>query len=696
MLLAVGLSIAVVLGLGLTFALNYANNQLMHSAHQRAESALNMLSSLHSQAMLNRRQVSDGDPAIATLNSAMAQFSKTSHDVDLWVTMSPKVVRYQLSNRASEMELPQDSIDEAAITTGRIQRQVEGSVLRETRPVVLGEGVASDPRCGSCHTRLMGFKQGEVLGTYSVRVRLGSEFAAWRFNLSNQLLFALCLSVLAVWMLMVLLRQAVLQPLQRIAAATGQLADDELSIDIPYTGKPDEIGQIADALESFRAKLAEREALSAENRLNAFLASHDGLTGLPNRRLFAQKVDEAIAEATATGKRVAGLIIDVDRFKHINDRFGHEAGDAVLRAVASSALQVLRDGEGIARFGGDEFAAYKLFSNEAELGEFLIRLEKAISAPVRYHATLIEPVASIGVSVCPDDTTRREQLINNADIAMYRAKADPALRRSRYDPEMDELSRRRDALRDELRGALERGELSLRFQRQNSAQDGTLCGYEALMRWNHPQLGEISPAEFIPLAEETSEIIGLGDWVLGEACALAARIDPGLSIAVNVSAIQITDPGLPQRIHEMLAHAGVSPTRLEIEITETALASNRERALHVLRQIRALGVRIAVDDFGVGYSALETLGLYPISKIKIDRSFIWEFESQVAARSLVSAVVSIGRSLGVHVLAEGIETPSQAALARELGCSEMQGFLYGKPLTRDEVLKDSRLIRAVA
>lgn len=467
--------------------------------------------------------------------------------------------------------------------------------------------------------------------------------------------------------------------LQRLEQAMARLARDELDGLIPELGGG-RLGRIGRALEQVRDRLAQRRTLLAENRYNAYLAQHDGLTGLPNRLQFAVRIDAAIGAAQASGGKVAAVMIDIDRFKHINDRFGHEAGDAVLRAAAAAVQAVLRDGEALSRFGGDEFAAFKLLpsADEAGLEEFLSRIEHALCAPVESHGATIRPRVSIGLSLWPDDTLRREQLINNADLAMYRAKAGRTRKRLRYDPEMDERARRRGAMVDELAGAGTRGELAVFYQGQHHI-DGTLLGYEALLRWTHPELGAVGPAEFIPLAEESGLIHELGEWVLHEACAAAMQLPPLLSIAVNVSAVQLTDPTLPDRVAQALRRSGLAPARLELEITETALAANRDRARAVLGQIRALGVRIAIDDFGVGYSSLDTVSVYPVDKIKIDRCFIADFVQHPASRTLVSAIVSIGDSLGVPVLAEGVETEAQRRLAQDLGCCAVQGFLFAQP-----------------
>lgn len=482
-------------------------------------------------------------------------------------------------------------------------------------------------------------------------------------------------------MALVMRRAAALALLEQ---ALNRLARDELDQPVGALGGGVVLGRIGSLLERVRVQLAERRTLLAENRYNAFLAQHDGLTGLPNRRQFAVQIDSAIAMAQAQDRKVAAVMIDIDRFKHINDRFGHEAGDMVLRSAAGTLQAVLLPGEGAARFGGDEFAAFKLLQGGTgdpapdELGMFLRRIESALCRPVESHGATIQPRVSIGVSLWPDDTTRREQLINNADLAMYRAKAGRGRKWLRYDPEMDERARRRGTLVDELAGAAARGELSLFYQPQHHV-DGTLLGYEALLRWSHPELGAIGPAEFVPLAEDSGLIHELGDWVLHTACAAATQLPPLLGIAVNVSAVQLADPALPERVRGALARSGLAPARLELEITETALAANRERALAVLAQLRTLGVRIAIDDFGVGYSSLDTISLYPVDKIKIDRAFITDLTSHAPSRTLVAAIVSIGQSLGVPVLAEGVEREEQAELVRELGCNAAQGFLYGQP-----------------
>ncbi|MBH0238636.1 bifunctional diguanylate cyclase/phosphodiesterase [Methylobrevis albus] len=411
----------------------------------------------------------------------------------------------------------------------------------------------------------------------------------------------------------------------------------------------------------------------------AHMARHDGLTGLPNRASFNERLDDELELASRDGCRVAVVGIDLDRFKDINDSRGHAVGDEVLRIVSARLSAVLGAGEFAARFGGDEFAVMKTIGQGEDLGDFVARLERALSQPIVLDGFDITPGASLGVALFPTDAASRDSLINNADLAMYRAKAAPAERVCFYEARMDEVSRQRRALATDLWHAVENGELSLAYQVQKSVVDGRVTGYEVLLRWDHPRRGRISPAEFIPIAEECGAIVPIGAWVLREACAEAARWDGGERIAVNLSPLQLGHVDLVREVHETLLVTGLAPARLELEITETAIIADKERALHILRQIKALGITIAIDDFGTGYSSLDTLRSFPFDKIKLDRSFMNDIDSNPQSKAIIRAILALGRSLEVPVLAEGVETDDQLQMLTVEGCDEVQGFLLGRP-----------------
>jgi diguanylate cyclase (GGDEF)-like protein/PAS domain S-box-containing protein len=421
------------------------------------------------------------------------------------------------------------------------------------------------------------------------------------------------------------------------------------------------------------------ERRAAEQRIE-HMAMHDALTGLPNRASYGGLLGAELELAARNEARVAVVGIDLDRFKEVNDVHGHATGDAVLCLLARRMRETLHKGEVVARFGGDEFAAFKSFADDAELNDFIARLETALSTRIELDDVTVHPGASLGVAVFPDDGVEREQLLNNADLAMYRAKDTVGRQVCYYQPGMDEAARARRVLANDLREAIARNELSLAYQVQKNVTTETVTGYEALLRWQHPRDGWISPTEFIPIAEESGEIIRIGEWVLRQACHEAANWAEPWRVAVNLSPIQLMHVDLVQIVTSALAESGLAPSRLELEITETAFVADKVRALHVLRQIKGLGVSIAIDDFGTGYSSLDTLNSFPFDKIKIDKSFLLDSETSHQARAIIRAVLALGHSLEVPVLAEGLESEDQLRLLRSEGCNEAQGYLWGRPM----------------
>lgn len=421
------------------------------------------------------------------------------------------------------------------------------------------------------------------------------------------------------------------------------------------------------------------------------MALNDGLTGLPNRTSFADRLDHEIDIANETGGRVALIGIDLDRFKEVNDLRGHAVGDMLLRTLGARLAKLLQDGEFVARTGGDEFVAIRRFTDYATLEDFLARLQDALFGPISEQGLEIVPGASLGVAIYPDNASSREMLIANADLAMYRAKADIALRVCYYDQSMDDIVRARRGLANDLRAAIDNNELDVHYQVQTSVATNQIRGFEALLRWNHPERGFIPPSEFIPLAEENGLIMQLGEWVLREACADAAAWKPPYKVAVNISPAQFTHADLPSLILEVLLSTGLPADRLELELTESTIFQDKERSFSVLRQIKALGVNIALDDFGTGYSSLEMLRAFPFDKIKLDRSFIHEAEESLQAKSIIRAVLALGKSLEIPILAEGIETEGQLSLLGAEGCDEVQGFLLGRPIPISKLVESGKI-----
>jgi diguanylate cyclase (GGDEF)-like protein/PAS domain S-box-containing protein len=411
----------------------------------------------------------------------------------------------------------------------------------------------------------------------------------------------------------------------------------------------------------------------------AHLAMHDALTGLPNRARFAEQCAWEMNHTARHGRSFAMLMIDLDGFKEVNDRWGHAEGDRTIIEVARRLDACRNDGELVARMGGDEFAAGKSFDTQTELSDFVERLAACFNAPVASDGHQIRIGGSIGVAVFPGDGYTLEGLMSNADLAMYRAKNGLAESICYYQPGMDETARARRQIAADLRHAIERDEFHLVYQPQHAVQSGEIIGYEALLRWIHPTRGAVAPNEFIPIAEETGTIFAIGEWVLQEAAREAMTWPTPLKVAVNLSPVQLRQAGVVDAITRTLLHTGLPPSRLELEITEGAIISDKARALHLLRQIKALGVTIAMDDFGTGYSSLDTLQSFPFDKIKIDKSFVLRALTSHQATAIVRAVLALGRSLDIPVLAEGVETEEQLALLSREGCSEAQGFYYGHP-----------------
>jgi diguanylate cyclase (GGDEF)-like protein len=372
-------------------------------------------------------------------------------------------------------------------------------------------------------------------------------------------------------------------------------------------------------------------------------------------------------------------VIDLNGFKEINDSHGYRAGDQVLAVVAKRMAGHMGKHDLLARLGGDEFVALTSFEHYEQLTDFVDRLKTTLEAPLTAGSLEIRVGASIGVAAYPGDADDADTLGNNAALALHRAKTQRSPVPCHYDPALDEAIRDRRELAGELRYAIEQGALDLHYQVQASVTTQQVTGYEALLRWTHPARGPISPSLFIPIAEENGLIQSLGEWVLRRACADAKSWSHDAKVAVNVSPLQLAHVDLPRLIHQILVDTGLPPRRLEIELTESAIMADRDRATHVLRQIKAMGIGIALDDFGTGYSSLETLRSFPFDKIKLDRTFVSELEHSPQAVAIIRAVLALGRSLDIPVLAEGIETESQLEVLRSEGCDQAQGYLLGHP-----------------
>ena len=427
------------------------------------------------------------------------------------------------------------------------------------------------------------------------------------------------------------------------------------------------------------AALIDRQTKSDAMQRLHHMAMNDALTGLPNRSSFQAELQRQIEVARTTGTTLAIVAIDLDRFKDINDVHGHKAGDDVLVLLANRMQAQLQGDDVVARLGGDEFIALTRYEDRDHLLKFVSRLDAVLKAPLAIGSLNARVDAGIGIAIFPNDADHAEALTNNADLAMYRAKRQGSIEPCFYDAVLDEAVRERRELASDLRRAIDEGGLELHYQVQTLVLTGEVTGYEALLRWKHPERGNIPPSVFIPVAEETGLMLQLGEWVLRQACRDAVLWEHQAKVSVNVSPLQLAHAELASVFEQILRETGLPPCRLEIELTETAIMTNRERALHVLRQIKALGIGVALDDFGTGYSSLETLRAFPFDKIKLDRLFISGLTDSRQAIAIVRAVLALGKSLAIPVLAEGIETEEQLDVLRREGCDEAQGFLLGYP-----------------
>jgi len=436
----------------------------------------------------------------------------------------------------------------------------------------------------------------------------------------------------------------------------------------------------------------EKDIADRDHRLE-FLAHHDPLTQLPNRLRFNDRMQHAMAKAQRTETQIAILFLDLDRFKNINDSLGHAVGDEVLREVADRLRKTVREADTIARLGGDEFLIIiediKDILGAATLAQ---KIQAILNEPIDIDNHELTATASIGISTYPNDAVDGEGLLKCADVAMYRAKEHGRNNYQFYTPDMNARTHELLLLEADLRKALEQEQMVLHYQPQIDLATGTLIGMEALVRWQHPEKGMIPPNDFIPLAEETGLIVPLGEWVLRTACKQnrtwqAAGL-PALKMAVNVSARQFRQVHLTDTIINILKETGLESRWLELEITESAVMKNVTSAILTMNNLHRQGIQLAIDDFGTGYSSLSYLKRFPVSRLKIDRSFITDITSNANDTSIAKSIIALADTMNMQVLAEGIETDEQLALLKEMGCQFGQGFLFSRAISAEELTKD--------
>ena len=456
----------------------------------------------------------------------------------------------------------------------------------------------------------------------------------------------------------------------------------ELALWITATRVYDKEGKLANYVRVF----SDISALKESQRQLQQLATHDALTNLPNRNLFSDRLNQAIGQAQRTGFGLGIFFLDLDHFKFVNDGFGNDVGDALLSTVARELEAQVRKGDTVARVGGDEFAILltNLKDTAADATTVASKVHERFSRPLVVGDRELTITPSIGISLYPGDGENAARLLTRADAAMYLAKEKGRNNFAFYTSEMSNKAIERVGLEAALRRALALGQFELHYQPQVLIAGGDVTGMEALLRWRHPDIGLIPPVQFIPMAEETGLIVAIGEWVLRTACLQSRAWQdaglPPLTVAVNLSALQLRQAGFVGVVSKILEDTGLDPRFLDLELTESMVMSKTDIAVPMLRDLKALGIALTIDDFGTGYSNLGYLKSFPLDQIKIDRSFVQDLPNSNDAASIARAIVSMGHSLGLRVIPEGVETFAQARFLARIGCERAQGFLYGRPL----------------
>jgi diguanylate cyclase (GGDEF)-like protein len=467
------------------------------------------------------------------------------------------------------------------------------------------------------------------------------------------------------------------QPLARLDEAAGRLASGE-HVQVRVRGS-DELARLATSFNEMVGKIVEREQRITQ------LAFNDVLTGLPNRTMFHQQLDHLFLAYEGDGCLFALHCLDLDQFKVINDTLGHPAGDTLLVETAQRLRRAAR-GHFVARLGGDEFVVLQSAAGDRNAIDRLARdILAAITQPLTIDGNEFVPSTSIGIAIAPDDGRDGGTLLRNADLALYRAKEAGRGTYAFFEESLNERAQERRQLESDLRLALERGEFELHYQPLFDLELNRICSFEALLRWNHPRRGLVSPMDFVPIAEDTGLIVPIGAWVIREACREAARWPDEVRVAVNVSPVQFHRGALHDTILGALANSQLAPNRLEVEITESIFLEGSESTLRLLHGLRTLGVRVALDDFGTGYSSLSYLQSFPFDKLKIDRSFIHNLLTREGASAIVRAITELAHALNIETTAEGVEETAQLMELRAHGCSSVQGFLFAEPMTAADV-----------
>jgi diguanylate cyclase (GGDEF)-like protein len=524
---------------------------------------------------------------------------------------------------------------------------------------------------------------GAVLGAVTSSIGEASALYRTQDELLRNSFYILVAVLLATGITMTLVVRRLFNPVPALIQALSRIARDDTQTVTPYRDRKDEIGHLAVAIETLREAVLEREHLRQVRDIAVqmeHLAHHDSLTGLPNRAFFNNALNRAIDHFSSDGRLFNVMLLDLDRFKAVNDTLGHPIGDALLSAVADRIRMLLGPGDVAARLGGDEFAIIQLVSQtpKLEASRLAERIVEAISTPFLLDGHHLSIGISIGISCAPAHGCTANMLLKNADLALYTSKATGRGNFHFFEDGMAMRTQHAYELERDLRLGIERAEFELFYQPILALDGITIRGYEALVRWRHPQRGLVPPDRFIPIAEASGLILPLGQWVLAKACADAARWPDDVTISINVSPVQLAAGGFVELVRQALMQTGLAAGRLELEVTETVMLRG-ETTVSSLHALKALGVSIVLDDFGTGYASLSTLSNFPFAKIKIDRSFVAEMAERADCRAIVNATANLAHSLGIEITAEGVETSVQLDLLRLAGCTYVQGYLFGKP-----------------